>query len=299
MLYYPITMSSPSNNTSPPMMSPKSFLALRFLWQNGSVWASLALQTPIFSPCLLLMKKLIDLLTNNPPLENETQHLSLPPTPKPKGKTREMEHDHQDPMSDNIYEEEKPLVCHDPNWPLIQEKAKMTSWSAWQVCQDPQCRSNLSGPSQRLAAIKEALQAICHEPHPSLSHPSLKPTTAEPHLTVKEHTCMKLSLPTMRDVIKKIKETKPENSGYSLNYPKFYNVMDGEEYPSNKPYTVHPLTKVSPYIKHTDKYLETLNPSSTKHMRSITNSSKLRWTLMISWQDNRIMPQGFKNSQNK
>jgi len=34
----------------------------------------------------------------------------------------------------------------------------------------------------------------------------------------------------MSNTIKKTEETEPENLGYSLNYPKFYNVTDGEEY---------------------------------------------------------------------
>ena len=154
---------------------------------------------------------------------------SPPPTPKPKGKARKVEHNHQDLMSDDIYEEEKSPGLSRPKLTLNTGKGQDNlAISAAGLSGSPV--SNLSGPSQRLAAIKEVLQAICHKPHPSLSCLSLKLTTTEPHSTVKEHTCTKLSLPTMSNTIKKTEETEPENLGYSLNYPKFYNVTDGEEY---------------------------------------------------------------------
>ena len=192
-------MSSPSNNAFPIKQylssnnEPKTLFGTQISvaeWQRTSLFSA--------SDPNLLPTSFVDKETNKP-LNNEkssfggrTPMPSPPSTPKPKGKAKEVENDHQDPMSDDIYEEEKSPGLSQPKPTLDTEKVQ-DNLAIGMAGLSGSPASNLSGPSQRLAAIQEALQAICHEPHPSLSCPSLKPTTAEPHLTMKEPACMPLS----------------------------------------------------------------------------------------------------------
>jgi len=108
-------MSSPSNNASPIKQylssndEPKTLFGTQISvaeWQCTSLFGA---PDPNLLPTSFVDKE------TNEPLDNEQSSFgeriptpSPPSTPKPKGKAREVEHDHQDLMSDDIYEEEKP-----------------------------------------------------------------------------------------------------------------------------------------------------------------------------------------------
>jgi hypothetical protein len=200
-------MTSPTNNASSfnhyleSTNEPKTLHGVQILvddWQRQSVFG---MPNPNILPQTFIDKATGQTLQNifeqpeDTSFGERTPTPSPPLTPKPKGKAKEVEEVHDDPMSDDIYEDEKPVPgLSRPKLTLAipQEQGKGQDNLATGAAGSSHVKApkqELKGAASRLQAIQEALKVSGHlqkaqnSPNKS-SHggsPTGKiPTTAEP-----------------------------------------------------------------------------------------------------------------------
>jgi hypothetical protein len=148
---------------------------------------------------------------------------SPPPTPKPKGKAKEVEEQHDDPMSDDIYEEEKPIPgLSQPKLTLAipQEQGKGQDNLATGAAGSSHVKApkqELKGAASRLQAIQEALKASGHlqkaQNLPNKSSHGGSPTDKIP-------TTVEPSTSSM---------TAAVEENYILDYFRFINVVNSDD----------------------------------------------------------------------